>query len=456
MGFLADASEGGVNLSAGMPLMLHQSLRMNFQLEDGPSIDAAAEVVWVNDTRHSGGLRFVEIEADSREQIRAWVTALPPAIEDVEEEAPAMEGLGETAGPISQEQRPEAPELPTATWSGMLEVGAAGMSALPRPPATSPFGPTTGAAPDADQTIPQTDASADSLLALRAGVLRLQKEKEQTERNRLRRLVQAGVVGVIAATALVAAIALVRSQQARISAVFTELKKSATDIFASQENDEAQKPSQQPQGGKAGVHKGRRPAGAASRAGEPSVSSSSSESVSDQAVGLAAAPVYRVTYLGKEWNVIPRTGTIVAFQTPTWDVARNGKNVIPKQATAAQTSPGSGPTNGPASNPASSESTSIAQPPLGESDNSILVPIYSPLDLRSRELAEGSVILFVIVREDGTVRDVHLLSKPSELALAIAKAVRLWRYQPVLRDGKPVEVEVRIAIDITPTLESRH
>ncbi len=453
VGFLADASEGGVSLSAGMPLVLHQSLRMNFQLEDGSSIDAAGEVVWVNDSRHSGGLRFVEIEAGSHERIRAWVAALPPAIEDVEEEAPVMERLSETAAPISQEQG--LPEHPAATRSGMPEAGVAGTSALRWPSAISPAGPAIGATPVADQTIRQTDVTANSLPALRADVLRLKKEKEEAEeeaeRNRRRRSVQRGVAGVIAVTALAAAIVLVRSQRARISAVVTELKQSATDFLGNPENDQAQKPSAQ--GGKAGVHKGRRAAGAPSRAGEPRVSSGSSELMSDQAATRPAAPVYHVTYRGKEWNVISRTGTIVAFQTPTGNLAGD-RNVIPSQATAAQTGPGGGQASGPAGNPASSESTSITQARVGESDNSNLVPIYSPLDLRNRELAEESVILFVIVKEDGTVREVHLLSKPSELASAIAKAVRLWRYQPVLRNGKPVEVGVRITIGITPTAES--
>ena len=74
-------------------------------------------------------------------------------------------------------------------------------------------------------------------------------------------------------------------------------------------------------------------------------------------------------------------------------------------------------------------------------------PIY-PSQARSQRL-EGTVVLAATVMEDGTVRDVKVVQGPPVLAQPAVDAVKRWRYQPFVLDGKPVKNSVVINIDFT-------
>lgn len=60
---------------------------------------------------------------------------------------------------------------------------------------------------------------------------------------------------------------------------------------------------------------------------------------------------------------------------------------------------------------------------------------------------EGAVRLRAIIDKDGTVQDVKVLSGPPVLAQAATEAVRQWRYQPTLMDGKPVNVVTTVTVE---------
>jgi protein TonB len=59
---------------------------------------------------------------------------------------------------------------------------------------------------------------------------------------------------------------------------------------------------------------------------------------------------------------------------------------------------------------------------------------------------EGAVVVETTVREDGTVGDVKVVEGPPLLAEAVVDAVKNWRYQPTLLDGRPTRVERKITI----------
>jgi protein TonB len=60
---------------------------------------------------------------------------------------------------------------------------------------------------------------------------------------------------------------------------------------------------------------------------------------------------------------------------------------------------------------------------------------------------EGAVVVEAMVREDGTVGDVKVVEGPSELAQAVVDAVKNWRYEPTLLDGRPTRIERKITIN---------
>jgi TonB family protein len=70
-------------------------------------------------------------------------------------------------------------------------------------------------------------------------------------------------------------------------------------------------------------------------------------------------------------------------------------------------------------------------------------------ELARRARLEGTVILQAIIRTDGTVEDVEVLrsSRPNvgfeEEAVGV---VRMWRYEPAVQDGRPVDVFFTVVI----------
>lgn len=72
-------------------------------------------------------------------------------------------------------------------------------------------------------------------------------------------------------------------------------------------------------------------------------------------------------------------------------------------------------------------------------------PIYSAQAQNMR--LEGAVVVQAMVREDGTIGDVRVLEGRPELAQAVVDAVKNWRYQPTLLDGRPTRIERKITIN---------
>ncbi|HEX5413223.1 MAG TPA: TonB family protein [Terriglobia bacterium] len=84
-------------------------------------------------------------------------------------------------------------------------------------------------------------------------------------------------------------------------------------------------------------------------------------------------------------------------------------------------------------------------------------PIYSeppvyPADARVSHVT-GTVRLEVVVGTDGSVAEVKVLSGDPLLVKAAVNAVRKWRYEPILINGSPVEVDTEV--DINFELERR-
>lgn len=57
----------------------------------------------------------------------------------------------------------------------------------------------------------------------------------------------------------------------------------------------------------------------------------------------------------------------------------------------------------------------------------------------------NSVRVKATVAKDGRIENVRLILGPANLAMAVAQALRQWRYQPTLVDGKPVETQCFVA-----------
>ncbi len=76
-------------------------------------------------------------------------------------------------------------------------------------------------------------------------------------------------------------------------------------------------------------------------------------------------------------------------------------------------------------------------------------PVY-PADAR----VKGVVSLCAIIAKDGTIQRLQYVSGPALLMRAALNAARLWRYEPTLLNGKPVEIETRIYVHFGPQREN--
>lgn len=71
-----------------------------------------------------------------------------------------------------------------------------------------------------------------------------------------------------------------------------------------------------------------------------------------------------------------------------------------------------------------------------------------PLEAREKHV-QGAVVLNVQVMNDGTVGKVDVVSGDALLTPAAVQAVRQWKYQPYVVNGRPVETQTQITINFT-------
>jgi TonB family protein len=68
-----------------------------------------------------------------------------------------------------------------------------------------------------------------------------------------------------------------------------------------------------------------------------------------------------------------------------------------------------------------------------------------------RENVAGTVIVYAVIRADGTVGNVRVLRGVDErLDRFACQAVAQWRFQPAMKNGSPVDVEATFQIPFRP------
>ena len=74
-----------------------------------------------------------------------------------------------------------------------------------------------------------------------------------------------------------------------------------------------------------------------------------------------------------------------------------------------------------------------------------VAPIY-PIQAK-RNHVTGTVLIQAVIRKDGLLGDLTVVSGPGELAQSAMDAVSLWRYRPYSLNGEPVEVMTTIQVN---------
>jgi len=100
--------------------------------------------------------------------------------------------------------------------------------------------------------------------------------------------------------------------------------------------------------------------------------------------------------------------------------------------------------------------TAQAQKPLrvrvkDDVQKAALVHVVSPMYPRaSAKRMDGTVVLRVIIGQNGAVRSARCVSGPENLTKSAKDAVMQWRYKPTLMDGVPVEVDTTVSVVFAP------
>ncbi len=83
-------------------------------------------------------------------------------------------------------------------------------------------------------------------------------------------------------------------------------------------------------------------------------------------------------------------------------------------------------------------------------ESSRALPKYP--DFARRAGVQGTVILMIVIRADGTVGEVEVIRSPDQrygFDLAALEAVKQWRYRPALLEGRPVSVYAQVMVEFT-------
>ena len=72
-------------------------------------------------------------------------------------------------------------------------------------------------------------------------------------------------------------------------------------------------------------------------------------------------------------------------------------------------------------------------------------PLYPPLARQAR--IQGQVVLRAVIRRDGVIENLQVLSGHPMLVQVAIDAVKQWRYRPFSLNGEPVEVETQVTVN---------
>jgi TonB family protein len=127
-------------------------------------------------------------------------------------------------------------------------------------------------------------------------------------------------------------------------------------------------------------------------------------------------------------------------------IFENGKQVFPKES--AQSEPPSDQPDSKKNSPESANGEPAVRLPEQVAEERVVTRIEPDYSEHARERRlQGTVILNVLVDKLGSVSSLSRVSGDTQLTLLAAKAVRQWKFAPLVRDGAPVSFESRITLD---------
>jgi cell division septation protein DedD len=153
-GLLLDLCEGGLAVASLVPRNLDDVVSVTFDLPEGVGhIEAKARVAWTRDSGHLTGVRFMDLDEVSHQQLSEWIAAgtnlRPAGSEDLDEPVIVTRSTYAQVDAIRREVRPETR---TAIWP---EMQVAEPKVEVRPVAAAAAGAAAGAKGGQEMVAPE-------------------------------------------------------------------------------------------------------------------------------------------------------------------------------------------------------------------------------------------------------------------------------------------------------------
>ncbi len=72
-GIVVDVSEDGLGFHSAVPVEASGPVKFWFSIRSIDRLDANGTIAWTDDSRKSGGIKFVELNDDVRARLRSWL-----------------------------------------------------------------------------------------------------------------------------------------------------------------------------------------------------------------------------------------------------------------------------------------------------------------------------------------------------------------------------------------------
>jgi TonB family protein len=197
--------------------------------------------------------------------------------------------------------------------------------------------------------------------------------------------------------------------------------------------------------------------GIAAEAPTPPATAPTAPSVQRVAAPVATQPVAALTQQPRQVPTVrtPAPTTVPARPSPAPTEAATPAPAVVQPTEQPATPVPATPTAAPTHAPLMAAQPAVKQGDLVEMGNGVIPPepIYSPKPayppLAERQRISGTVLLTVLVDNNGSVQDVKVLRPITPdlgLTAAAVAAARTWRYKPATKDGVRVKVWITQAI----------
>jgi len=457
-GILQDISVGGLCVDVVGPKPAGNRVLVDFDIaETGEHFEGAGKIIWQSELSSRLGIQFIDLPQSSHLKIQSWLS-----------------GRSSSRGRVGDPAPPggDVVFVESSTWLRERSFGAGTSDAAERQlsvraeaasnreqPQEAPLPPITPVASTA-VVLPSQDHDSDArdlrssfsrMLAAEPPATQIAREAVARDWKRIGQWLLTACVLLMAIAILAVAIKLSTTNNFDIGEAYQHLKTLASQNLARLVTPETSAPAAGPV-----------PASVNSPLNKPSRPRGVQVGPADPPLDVLAKQVptnkdkFEILDAQHGRRYFPRTSTnlIVQFEksglplesmpegakTVAEPVSSNTIYISRANVGAYETAPITGTT---------AKLGRILSHSTGELPVTETMPDYPAFALQKN--VQGRVILTAIISRGGNLEDVRILSTPSVLDATVLEAVKTWRYQPHLENGKPVEAVTEIVVDFSIT-----